>query len=191
MQSNHQKLIRTVVILFLSFIFMPSIRVNAKASEDEIVEFVDEVCDEYDISPYFVRSLIYQESRFDEKAKNGSHLGLMQINPSFQKERMKKLECSDLLNYKENILVGVDYLYELFEEYEDPSLVLMVYNMGAEKAIKIDSKGGMTNYASDILERASELEENYIEEVKRYARKKPFEDFIISPYNKETTGYYS
>ena len=48
-------------------------------------------------------------------------------------------------------------LLELFEKYEDPALVLMIYH-GESKAQQKYDNGQISSYAKKILDRACELE---------------------------------
>lgn len=52
-------------------------------------------------------------------------VGLMQVNPRFHSERMKRLGVTDLTDIDGNIHVGTDYLMELFEKHGEVYLVLM------------------------------------------------------------------
>lgn len=67
---------------------------------------------------------------------------------------------TDLRDPYENILVGVDFLEELFWKYEDPAAVLMYYNAGHSERYGIGAwqNGDLSQYADQILERAAELE---------------------------------
>ena len=54
------------------------------------------------------------------------------------------------------MIVACDYLEELFEEYEEPSIVLMAYNGDSRW-----QQGEISYYAEHILEMAAELEEKH------------------------------
>ena len=81
----------------------------------------------------------------------------MQISEDWHQDRMEKYGVTDLTDPYDNILLGVDYLAELFRHYEDPAMVLMVYN-GDSRAWDYWETGEMSEYAAKILERAAELE---------------------------------
>lgn len=82
----------------------------------------------------------------------------MQINPRYHAGRMERLDVTDLTDIDGNIHVGTDYLAELFAEYGDIYLVLMVYNMGSTKALRLYENENYSNYAVSISERSHELE---------------------------------
>ena len=71
---------------------------------------------------------------------------------------MRKLGVTSLNDPYGNMLVAADYLYELFEEYDDPGVVLMKYN-GDSKANKFaNGQVGLSTYAKNVLEKSRELE---------------------------------
>lgn len=150
-----------ILILIAIMLFVPVIQVKA-AEDTYLSEEIQEACikhgEEYNICPELLMAIIEKESRGNPDVENGSCKGLMQINIIFQKDRMKRLGVSDLYDQYSNILVGADYLAELFDKYEDPYLVLMVYNMGYRKAISLYNNEQYTNYAVEICERSEELE---------------------------------
>ena len=73
---------------------------------------------------------------------------------------MQKLGVKNLKDPFDNILVGVDYLRELFERYEDPGMVLMVYN-GDSRVKRLRATGELSEYAEWILNRSAELERQH------------------------------
>ena len=90
----------------------------------------------YKICPEFLESIAYYESRFIPDVKNGNCWGLMQINVKVHADRIERLgfEKEELLDPYKNLIVAADLLEELFEEYEDDAIVLMLY-AGQEEAI--------------------------------------------------------
>lgn len=154
------KTIRILVIcIFISFIL--SINVFAaeydtyisKQTYDSCVKYANEYC----ICPELVMAIIERESTGDKGATNGNCKGLMQVSEKWHVERMDKLGVTDIYDVSGNIHVGVDYLSELFLEYEDPALVLMIYH-GEKDAIEKYNHGEISDYATGILERTKELE---------------------------------
>ena len=125
---------------------------------DEYIEYVNEICEEYCICPEMVIAIIEHESRGQADVSNGDCKGLMQVSERWHKDRMERLGVTDLYDPYGNILVGVDYLSELFAEYHDIGTVLMIYN-GSSNAVSRGESGDYTDYAESIIERSCELEE--------------------------------
>lgn len=132
--------------------------IKASAEEcivpDHILQMSNEIGAEYNICPELLQSIAWQESRFQADAQNGGCTGLMQVNPEWHKERMNELGITNLYESEQNMKVAADYLSELFQEYEDVGIVLMIYHgeSGAEK------KTELSRYADEILERSAALE---------------------------------
>lgn len=142
----------------VSILMIAGIRVDARADELESwYAYIDVVCEQKDICPEFVQALIEQESNWKPDARNGDCVGLMQISEKWHQDRMERLGVTDLTDPYDNILTGVDCLYELFRRYEDPAMVLMIYN-GDSRAWNYWETGEMSEYARKILERAEKLE---------------------------------
>lgn len=122
-------------------------------------KYIFEVSKNYYISPYLIIAIIERESQFDIKAigDSGKSKGLMQIMEKFHLERMDKLGVTNLSNPYQNILVGIDYLYELFQKNEDIYWVLMAYNGGNSYANRNNTNP--TPYAVEVVSRSYELEE--------------------------------
>lgn len=146
------------VVAAVSILMYASIRVDAQKDELEgWCDYIDFVCEQKDICPEFVQALIETESNWEPDARNGDCVGLMQISEIWHQDRMERLGVKDLADPYDNILVGIDYLQELFRRYEDPAMVLMIYN-GDSRAWRYWETGEMSEYAAKILERAAELE---------------------------------
>lgn len=126
------------------------------------IRYIDKVCEERNICPELVQAVIEKESSWNPEARNGNCIGLMQINPEYQQERMEKygITVADLTDPYNNILIGVDYLLELFEKYEDVYAVLQFYNAGYSDNYGLGAwkDGRYSDYAVEIAERSSELE---------------------------------
>lgn len=125
--------------------------------EEKINRYTKEICKSYNIKPALVESIIFYESAYQIEASNGNCVGLMQVSTYWHASRAKQLGITDFYEPYSNILVGVDYLSELFRTYKDPALVLMVYNMGQAKAVPLYKKGIISNYARLILIRSEEV----------------------------------
>lgn len=128
-------------------------------SLDDWEAYIEEVCGEYGISPDLVQAVIERESGWDPKAENGGCEGLMQISPLFHQGRMERLGVTDLRDPYDNILVGVDFLAELFRQYHEIYPVLMFYNAGysEKEGLLAYEKGYISDYAREVDLRAREL----------------------------------
>lgn len=125
--------------------------------EERIDGYVRDVSRGYNVSPELVQSIIYHESRYDEHARSGDCVGLMQINSRYHIVRAKRLGVTNLSDPYSNVLVGVDYLSELLRTYKDPALVLMIYNSGTCRGMSLYSKGEISGYARKVLAREKQL----------------------------------
>lgn len=120
--------------------------------------YVYDICAQYDnVEPELILALIEKESGGDAEivGGHGKYLGLMQINPKYQTDRMEDLGVTDLLDAESNIKVGVDYLSTVISDNNgNIAVALMRYN-GDSRAFE---KGYTSGYARHILNRAAELD---------------------------------
>lgn len=136
----------------------PLITPTEKPSQEDIINgYIKDICKEYEIEPELIQSIVWHESRYNPKVKNGKCLGLMQIHTSYHSDRAKKLGVKDFYDPYGNILLGVDYISELFNKYEHPKLVLMLYNMKHSTAFSLYKEGKTSKYAKSVLARAERL----------------------------------
>ena len=158
-ESNKKIYFYMLIILILAFLLL-AIKTDASWGnpESEIARITEEIGAEYNICPELLQAVIERESSNNPNAKNGNCIGLMQINKAVHKDRMDKLGVTDLYDPYSNILVGADYLAELFSQNEDIYLVLMKYNMSHKTARLRYVEGDYTDYAVEIAERSAELE---------------------------------
>jgi soluble lytic murein transglycosylase-like protein len=132
---------------------------GARLTQHESIDlYIQDVCSKYKVDPELVKSIIYHESRYNPKATNGNCVGLMQLSKRWHADRAKKLGVTNFYDPYENILVGVDYLSELFDKYKDPELVLMLYNMKHNTALRLYKQGKTSRYAKSILAMTKTLE---------------------------------
>lgn len=129
----------------------------AKPNEEQIL-YIRSVAADYNICPELVEAIIWTESSWrEEVVSDGGDVGLMQINPKWHEERMRELGITDLTDWKSNVRIGIDYLAELFQKYEDLYLVLMKYN-GTSNAELEWNKGNYSEYAISVSNLSAELE---------------------------------
>ena len=154
-----KRLLTAVLPIIIAFQFqMTAVSKDADTwLSEEVQEYCEEIGEEYGICPEFLEAIIETESRGQADAENGGCKGLMQIAEKWHRGRMKRLGVMDILDPYSNILVGADYLAELFEEYGEASLVLDIYH-GDSKAMRNYESGILSEYAEKILGRSAELE---------------------------------
>lgn len=121
------------------------------------------VCKRYGVRYDLVVALIEKESgyKFDEVGDDGHSIGYMQIYEEWHKDRMERLNVTDLRNPYQNVLVGIDYLSELIERYGTIQDALAAYNYGEQGAKRNLWKKGIYvyEYNQTIMSRMKENEE--------------------------------
>lgn len=125
-----------------------------------IEQDVLDICKHYpNVYPELVHSIIWYESRYNSSSVSKSGcVGLMQVSPKWHKERAARLGVTDLYDQYGNILVGVDYLNDLYRyNGEDWELALMLYSMDNKKARQLYALGMTTTYVDSVIHRAYEL----------------------------------
>lgn len=164
MNREDIKFIRTILtiltVMFIILFFTTS--VTAQKDNDtyichEYQEYIEVISEQYNVCPELIMAIVETESSGRSDAINGDCKGLMQISERWHKDRMERLGVTDLLDPYSNILVGVDYLMELAEQYGDLLLVLMIYNGTSDAHERMES-GNYTKYATSIIDRSIELE---------------------------------
>lgn len=128
--------------------------------DEEIQGFIYHLSYGYNIEFSFVMALIKTESDFKYNLISSTNdYGLMQINTCNHKMLTERLGVTDFLDPYQNIRSGIYILSNLFEKYEDPTRVLMCYNMGETGAARLWEKGvHESRYSNKILKIAAEYE---------------------------------
>lgn len=132
----------------------------AQSQKEEWEDYIEIIAADYNICPELVEAVIERESSWRPDAVNGSCIGLMQINPEYHAARMERLGVENLLDPYDNILVGTDFLAELFWEYGDIYAVLMYYNAGYD-GLRAWRAGEYSDYTVKVAERSAELERTH------------------------------
>ncbi len=129
--------------------------------EKELQDYIFDICDSYNVDPELIVSMIFHESSFRSGVigtnDSGYSYGLMQIMPRWNQDRMDRLECQDLLDPYQNVLVGTDLIAEYIEKGRGVEWALMAYNGGPSYADRKASEGAVSAYATRITAYAGEL----------------------------------
>ena len=144
-------------------------KAKLKAADKKAVDFINSSLGEWiieysrskEIDPFLIFAIAERESGLNPNAvgDNGASIGLMQIQPRWSKERMKRLGVDDLGEPKGCVKVAIDILLEYKGKDSDLYFVLMAYNGGmayAKRNINTPS-----DYAVKVSERAVELNRLY------------------------------
>ena len=121
------------------------------------------VCKQYGVRYDLVVALIEKESgyKFDKVGDDGHSIGYMQMYEECHRDRMERLNVTDLTNPYQNVLAGIDYLSELIERYGTIQDALAAYNYGEQGAKQHLWKNGIYvyEYNQTIMSRMKEIEE--------------------------------
>lgn len=146
--------------------------VDGRVTKDEldyVLQLAQHLASYYDNIPSSLAiAVIAEESKFYEKDTYEGAKGLMQLLPSYHRERL--VQCleederySDELFFdpRLNVMTGLDYLSQLIDECKgDIPYALMCYNQGPSSAYKTYVKGGViSDYAQTIIKLSEDLDE--------------------------------
>lgn len=128
--------------------------------DDKLQDYIIETSEERGVDPAIIIAMIERESQFDIDVigDRGKAFGLMQIHPRWHSDRMERLGVTDLLDPYQNVTVGIDIMAELLDGGESVEWALMAYNGGYAHANRHIEAGTLSEYATDVLKFAEELE---------------------------------
>lgn len=160
-QKETETAIETTEIAVDEVKFVPITEIQL---DTEMQEWIWNYCNDKNISPALVMAIIERESSCNSACIGdyGNSFGYMQIYKKWHIDRMEKLGVTDLLDGKQNIMVGVDYLLELFSENSDATWVLNAYNGGRSYS----NRKSDTDYSVDVLDRSAVLERLFEKEIR-------------------------
>ena len=154
---------RASPVIVAIILFMCSITVHAydDGIPDDIRTYCEEAEEESGVLAELLEAIGYFESGYNQYAVNraGTCYGIMQVYKKFHIARMEKLGVTDICDKQGNIRVAADLLAELFEEYEDTGVVMMVYGGYKDAAIeKYKETGNLPSYCKKVLDKSAEFE---------------------------------
>lgn len=125
----------------------------------KVQDHIFKTCKKASIDPRLVIAIIWKESNYKASAvgDHGNSVGLMQIQPRWCKEKMKKLKCPDLKDPYQNITVGVSILKDYINKGKGIKWALMAYNGGPSYANRKASRGEVSEYARKVLAKKASL----------------------------------
>ncbi len=145
------------LLVFLITICLFIFPVGAYSEKETIKEIAIEISEDYEIDSFLILAIIEHESNYQINVSNGNCIGLMQVSTDWHKERADNLGITNWYDIRSNITLGVDYLAELFKEYEDYELVLMLYSTDHDTAFDCYEKNMVEETAQQIIDLAEDL----------------------------------
>ena len=126
----------------------------------ELQIWLIDYCKDIHINPYMIMAMCERESQYNANAvgDSGRSLGIMQIQPKWHEWKMDKLGCTDLMDARQNMMVGIDILMDLYSKCNDTAWVLMAYNGGEAYANRNYNADNISEYARYIMTRTEEME---------------------------------
>ena len=126
----------------------------------ELQIWLIDYCKDIHINPYMIMAMCEKESQYNANAvgDSGRSLGIMQIQPKWHEWRMDKLGLFDWMDARQNMMVGIDILMDLYSKCNDTAWVLMAYNGGSAYANRNYNAGNISEYARYIMTRTEEME---------------------------------
>jgi len=133
-------------------------------SEQEQIH-MQRICKELNVSYEFCLAIMESESTFraDAVGDGGESIGYFQIN-RVNWERMATDYGLDVNDPMDNIECGVRIIWELFQKYNDPYLVIMCYKCGESRGMDLYEQGIYETHqfnCHELCERAAELERSH------------------------------
>lgn len=141
-----------VTVVEIEVVYVEPVELYDVPLDADLQKFIIGKAEEIGIDPAVIFAMARKESTYDPGAigDNGDSLGLLQIQPKWNMERMERLGCLDLLDPYQNATVAVDLMGELMNRYGDVPVALTVYNWG-------HWPGYVTEYAQTVMQYAEEL----------------------------------
>ena len=172
------RLLRKLMLILVAFIIIVFVLFDVIKIQDIILkkiypkkysEYVEMYSKEYGVEDKLIYAIIKAESNFDEQAQSHKNArGLMQLMNSTAKDvaDSMKLEYNeeDFSKPDINIQLGVKYISNLIDKYNNIELALAAYNAGS---------GNVDNWIKDnILKKdGSDIENIPYKETNNYVRK--------------------
>lgn len=157
-----RKLMKALTALLAAGILLSAGRMDVQAvSEAQVIEMSERIGAAYGLCPELLQAVAWHESSYREDAESGGCSGLMQVAGCWHGDRMARLQVTDLYDPEGNMLVAADYLAELFAEYEDLGMVLMVYSGDSGAEGFAQGGYGLSAYAQEIMEHTCQLEREH------------------------------
>ena len=136
--------------------------------DDDLQDYIREVCEINDIPMSLVLAIISAESSFRQNIISKTNdYGLMQINVVNHSWLSEEYGVTDFLDPYSNVFCGIQIYLKHYERYGDVNKALMAYNLGATGAKRLWDKG---IYGTDYTQKILKIMEEYDNEIQPISR---------------------
>jgi len=155
------------IIILLAFCLYKPLMLNLY--KVEYSEYVEKYSEEYGVDKFLVYAIIKNESNFISEAVSIKEAkGLMQLMNSTAEELANKLNIeNELYDDEINIQLGVFYLAELLQRYENYLIAVAAYNAGIGNVDNWIKDGIIQSDGSDVENIPYKETNNYVRKVSR------------------------
>lgn len=151
-----KKAIICLSIIIVFFVVINSKYILKMIYKIDYKDYVEKYAQEYEIDPFLIYSIIKVESNFKEEAtSHKGAIGLMQLMDKTAKEiaqnNVMEFETGvTLYNPEKNIKLGIIYLANLEDMYNNVPVMLAAYNAGIGNVNKWIEEGIIKSDGSNI-----------------------------------------
>jgi len=139
----------------------------SRAERQIMARIIHRLSREHGYDPLFVTALVQVESGCSRTARGGDALGLVQLLPSTARDVARRAGVRwhgdvTLTEPAASIEIGLRYLVELEEQFNDPYRAVAAYNLGPARVARMSSgRAQRTVYVRKILLRYEQLRDQY------------------------------
>ena len=165
-----------VILIIISYIlfgvFKVQDRILINIYRIKYEEYVLKYSEQYSVDKNLIYAIIKAESNFNENAvSNKGATGLMQLMPTtaIQLGRTINVDCNEenLKDVDININLGVKYISNLIEKYNNIDVALSAYNAGTGNVDNWIEKGIIKKDGSDVENIPYKETNNYVRKILR------------------------
>lgn len=151
-----------LTLCLISLIFPTNVSAKETVTiPDDVKEYCEKYAEEYDLSPYLLMSICWQETRCRANLENAGCKGMCQISERYHKGEMELLGLDDLFDAEQNIHLCAYIVKQLSDKNSDEYYILMCYNCGSGRGKKLYKQGVRTKYAKTVIANSEYLREVY------------------------------
>lgn len=133
-------ILKITLLLLLVFASAATVHACEPVNSGDVLEMVKTIAAEEGLDPDLALAVVDVESAGGKhQVSAAGAIGVMQLMP----ETASDYGVADRCDPQSNIRGGVRYLKKLFEEFDDPLLMLAAYNAGPERVYR---KGGIPEF---------------------------------------------